>query len=78
MGACTTAGRIAVLHKNVKGMIAQYTTILGEADINVSDMTNKAKGDYAYALIDVDSPVTEEVLKKLQAIEDVLRVRIVK
>ena len=33
MGACTTAGRVAILHKNVKGMIGQYTTVLGEADI---------------------------------------------
>ena len=78
MGACTTAGRVAILHKNVKGMIGQYTTVLGEADINVSDMTNKAKGDYAYALIDVDSQITDDVLKKLQAIDDVLRVRVVK
>ena len=76
MGACLTAGRI--LHKNVKGMIAQYTTILGEADINVSDMTNKAKGDYAYALLDLDSPVTDEVVAKLRAIDGVLRVRVVK
>ena len=76
MGACTTAGRVAILHKNVKGMIGQYTTVLGEADINVSDMTNKAKGDYAYALIDVDSQITDDVLKKLQAIDDVLRVRL--
>ena len=68
----------AILHKNVKGMIGQYTTVLGEADINVSDMTNKAKGDYAYALIDVDSQITDDVLKKLQAIDDVLRVRVVK
>ena len=78
MGACTTAGRVAILHKNVMGMIGQYTTVLGEADINVSDMTNKAKGDYAYALIDVDFQITDDVLKKLQAIDDVLRVRLVK
>ena len=77
MAACTTAGRIGILHKNVKGMIAQYTTILGEADINVADMTNKAKGDYAYALIDVDSPVTDEVVEKLKVIDDVLRVRVI-
>ena len=78
MGACLTAGSIGILHKNVKGMIAQYTTILGEADINVSDMTNKAKGDYAYALLDLDSPVTDEVVAKLRAIDGVLRVRVVK
>ena len=78
MGACTGAGRIGILHRNVKGMIGQYTTILGDANINVSDMTNKGKGDYAYALIDVDSPVTEEVVAKLKQIEGVLRVRVIK
>ena len=78
MGACMTAGRIAVLHKNVKGMIGQYTSVLGDADINVSDMTNKGRGDYAYSLIDVDSPVTEDVVEKLKAIDGVLKVRIIK
>ena len=78
MGACTTEGRIAILHKNVKGMIGQYTSVLGAADVNVSDMTNKGKGDYAYSLIDVDSPVTEDVVEKLKAIDGVLKVRIIK
>ena len=78
MGACTTAGRIAILHKNVSGMIAQYTSALGNANINVSDLTNKGRGDYAYSLIDVDSPVTEEVVATLKAIDGVLKVRIIK
>ena len=78
MGACTTQGRIAILHKNVKGMIGQYTSVLGDADVNVSDMTNKGKGDYAYSLIDVDSPVPADVVEKLKAIDGVLKVRIIK
>ena len=78
MGACTKAGRVAILHKNVKGMISQYTTILGDSDVNVADMTNKAKGDYAYSLIDVDTPISEDVLEKLKAIDGVLKVRIIK
>lgn len=78
MGACMSAGRIGILHKNVKGMISRYSTILGDADVNVSDMTNKAKGDYAYSLIDVDSPISEDVLAKLREIEGVLRVRKIK
>lgn len=78
MGACTGAGRIGILHKNIKGMISQYSTILGDADVNVSDMTNKAKGDYAYSLLDLDSPVTEEVLDRLRNIDGVLRVRVIK
>lgn len=78
MGICQSAARIAVLHHNKSGLIAKYTTILGDSNINVSDMTNKSRGDYAYSLIDVDSPVTKEVVDKLSAIDDVIRVRIVK
>lgn len=78
MGACTAAGRIGILHKNIKGMIGQYTTLLGEAGINVADLSDKGKGDYAYAIIDLDSPITQEVVEKLSAIDGVLRVRVVK
>ncbi len=78
MGICQSAGRIALLHRNKQGLIAKYTTILGDADINVSDMTNKTKGEYAYALLDIDAPVTEEVVAKLQAVDDMIRVRVVK
>ena len=78
MGACTTAGRIAILHRNVSGMIGQYTSALGNANVNVSDLTNKGRGDYAYSLIDVDSPVSDEVVEALKAIDGVLKVRIIK
>ena len=78
MGGCDKAGRVAVLHKNSKGMIAQYTSVLGDADINIEDMMNKSKGDYAYTLLDVDTPVTKEVAAKLEAIEGVLKVRVIK
>ncbi len=78
MGVCTSKGRIAILHHNKSGLIAKYTTILGNANVNVSDMTNKSRGDYAYSLIDVDSEVTSDVIEKLNAIPDVIRVRVVK
>ena len=78
MGACTTAGRIGILHRNVKGLIGQFTTILGDADVNVSDLMNKSKGEYAYSLLDLDSEVSEDVVSKLDSIEGVLRVRVIK
>ncbi|MCR4869039.1 MAG: 3-phosphoglycerate dehydrogenase, partial [Lachnospiraceae bacterium] len=78
MGVCNTAGRLAILHSNKSGLIAKYTTILGDANINVADMTNKSRGEYAYALLDVDSPVSAEVAEKLEAVDGVIRVRIVK
>ena len=78
MGECKSAGRLLLLHRNVKGMISSYTSILGDANINISDMTNKSRGDYACTLLDVDAPVTKEVEEKLQTLEGVLKVRVVK
>lgn len=78
VGVCRTAGRITLMHRNNKGLIAQYTKILGDANINISDMFNKTRGDYAYAVLDIDAPVTEELVTKLNDIEDVIRVRVVK
>ena len=78
MGECKSAGRLLLLHRNVKGMISSYTSILGDANINISDMTNKSRGDYACTLLDVDASVTKEVEEKLQTLDGVLKVRIVK
>ncbi len=78
MGRCMAAGRIAINHKNVVNMISQFTKVLGDAGMNISDMTNKSKGDFAYTLIDLETPAEEEVVRKLEAIKDVLKVRIIK
>jgi D-3-phosphoglycerate dehydrogenase len=78
MGICSSVGRVLILHKNIKGMISKYTTVLGDAGINISDMTNKSRGDYANALIDVDAPITDEVVTLLRNTEGVLKVRIIK
>lgn len=78
MGVCQTTSRIGVLHQNIKGTIARFTTITGEANINVSDMTNKSRGEYAYTLMDLDSEVSEDVVAKLAACEGVYRVRVIK
>lgn len=78
MGVCEQAGRIAILHKNVKGMIGKFSNILGDADINITDMVNKSRGDYAYSLLDLEASVTEETVGKLRELEHVLKVRVIK
>lgn len=78
MGECTTQGRVAVLHKNSKGVIGQFSTIFGECDINIANMTNKSKGDYAYSMFDLDTPMTDEALEKMRAMKGVIKVRVVK
>ncbi len=78
MGVCETPGRIAVFHKNVANMITAFTAIIGESGVNIAEMANKSKGDVAYTMFDLDSPAAEDIAQKLQAVEGVFRVRIVK
>lgn len=78
MGICKTAGRVAVFHKNVANMISKLTACIGEAGINIAEFVNKSRGDVAYTMMDIEQPVTEEVIQKLEAIEGVFRARIIK
>ncbi len=70
--------RVAVLHANVPNTISQITSTFGDEGINISNMTNKARGEHAYTLLDVDQPATDAVIAKLAAIDGVRRVRKVK
>ena len=58
-------------------MIRSFTSILSENNINVVNMVNKSKGEYAYTMIDLGSPVTEDILEKIRAVEGVLRASII-
>ena len=78
MGTCVAVGRIAITHKNIPNMISQLTKILGAEGLNIADMTNKSKGEYAYTLIDLESAASAEALDALKAIEGVSKVRVVK
>lgn len=77
MGICSSTGRVAVLHKNIKGIISKYTAVMESNNINISDMTNKSRGDYAYSLMDIDTPVTVAAVEQLTAINGVLKVRVI-
>ncbi len=77
MDAAIPAGgtRLCISHKNVPNMIAQFTTVLGNAKLNIAGMVDQNRGDAAYALIDVDGKVTEDIIEKLSACESVSKVR---
>ena len=78
MGVCNAQGRIAVYHTNTVNMLCTCTGLFGKEGINITDMTNKSKGDFAYTLIDVETPVTDKLIADLSALEGVIRVRKVK
>ena len=78
LGPCNRAGRLAICHENVANMIGTFTSILGNAKVNIDAIANKSRGNYAYTLIDVDAPVPAEVVAALKASAAVVRVRVVK
>ncbi|MCM1175231.1 MAG: phosphoglycerate dehydrogenase [Blautia sp.] len=78
MGICTQAGRVAIFHKNIANMITKFTACFGDNNINISDMTNKSKGEVAYTMLDIEAPATEEMIRKLSSIPGVFRVRVIK
>lgn len=78
MGVCTQAGRVAIFHKNIANMITKFTACFGDAGINISDMTNKSRGEVAYTMLDIEEPASEEIIEKLKSVKGVFRVRVVK
>ncbi len=78
MGICSKAGRVAIFHKNIPNLITQFTAEFGVKGINISDMTNKSRGEVAYTMIDVESAPTAEIIEALEKIDGVFRVRVVK
>ena len=77
MGLRGNNTRILLLHHNVPNMIGQFTKILADDNMNIADLTNKSKGKYAYTMIDIDSAVSENVIKDLGTVEEVLRIRVI-
>ena len=77
MGVKKTACRVAVLHMNIPNMIGQITGVLAAGKINISDMTNKSRDKFAYTLMDLEHTPDDIMAQKLNAIEGVLRVRLI-
>jgi D-3-phosphoglycerate dehydrogenase len=68
--------RLCIMHKNVANMIAQFTTAVSAEGINIANMTDKSKGEYAYCVIDLDDHPAPALKTKISAINGVLKVRI--
>lgn len=75
MGVRTKASRVTILHKNIPNTLSQFTTVLAEENINISDLLNRSKGEYAYTMFDLDSIPSAQAIEKLSKIEGVVRVR---
>ncbi len=78
MGPCTKPGRIMVLHRNVPNTISRFTAVLADNNMNISDMLNRSKGDYACTMVDLDEPTPKNVAEALSELDVVLKVRVIR
>ncbi len=78
MGICTKPGRVTILHRNIPNSIGQFTSALAADNINISDMINRSKGEYAYTMLDLDEPTPAKVVEHLKKIDSVIRVRVIR
>lgn len=77
MGIHAAGTRITILHRNVPNMIGQFTAILAAENVNITNMTNKSRGGYAYTMIDTDMEISDGLMQQLRGVEEVLKVRII-
>ena len=68
--------RIAVANSNVPNMVGQVSTVLAAAGLNIAELLNRSRGEYAYTLIDVEGRVDESGMTRIQQIEGVLSARL--
>ena len=78
MGICDKASRITILHKNIPNTLSKFTMVLSTEDINISDLVNRSRGEYAYTMLDLDHVPSDRALTMLGKVDGVLRVRVIR
>ena len=75
--ARTTDTRICIFHKNVSGTISKISSAVSELGINIENFTNRSKGDYAYTVCDINGKIPADLVSKLSAINDIIKVSVI-
>ena len=70
--------RITIMHKNISGIVSKITSGLANEDVNIDNMVNKSKGEYAYTVIDSDTEASAEAINALKKINGIIRIRVIK
>ena len=70
--------RLCVIHRNVPRMINRFLDLIGDENINVEHMINKPSGDIAYTIIDTGTDISDHIREEIAAMDEVMRVRIIK
>lgn len=68
--------RICLIHKNIPGMLTNIMPVFSKDGINIENMTNKSRGEFAYSVFDVNSEVNEKAVEELKNLDGMIRVRV--
>ena len=74
----TTDYRLVILHKNTQNILAQITGTVGNEGINISNLTNQSKGDFAVTILDIDNKVSDDAISHIAQVENIIKVRVIK
>ena len=74
----TTSCRLLILHKNIANMLASITGVVGEEGVNIANLSNQSKGNFAVTMIDTDTDITEKAITKIKEIDGVVKIRVIK
>lgn len=77
MGICTKPARVMIFHRNIPNTLSKFTAAMASEHINISDLSNRSKGEYAYTMLDLDGVPSQSALAYLQNVDGVLRVRMI-
>lgn len=78
LGPVTSDARLAIMHRNVPNMIGKITGVISDCALNIENMSDKSRGEYAYALIDITGDVNDTLVSRLEEIPDIGRVRLIR
>ena len=70
--------RITIMHKNISGIVSKITSAFANEDVNIDNMVNKSKGEYAYTVVDSDTEASAEAINALKKINGIIRIRVIK
>jgi D-3-phosphoglycerate dehydrogenase len=74
----TAKARVTIIHKNIPNVISRITSAVASENVNIDNMVNKSKGEYAYTMIDTDTDINEQAISAITALDEVIRVRVIK
>ncbi|MBO4422142.1 MAG: phosphoglycerate dehydrogenase [Clostridia bacterium] len=69
--------RLCVLHRNIPGIVAQLATAVADEKLNIANMVNKSRGDYAYTIIEINGALPQASVDKIQGLDDIIRIRVI-